>query len=93
MAKILGMNNTITHLNLAWNGFGAEGCMHLADNLPKNTTLLELNLTCNRIDRACLNSLLRGIGRNTSLIRLMVSNQIIILSFDFNLLRHMTVCT
>ena len=58
---------TITTLNLAWNGFGYEGCAALARALHVNRTLVELDLTSNRIHTPALLELTKGLVLNNTL--------------------------
>ena len=60
-------NTTLKHLNLAWNGFGADGCRALAKALEENNTLTELDLTNNRLGITSLEHIVEGLKKNTSL--------------------------
>ena len=54
-------------VNLAWNGFGFEGCLAIGDMLSSNHTITELDLACNRINPPALLELLRGLTANKTL--------------------------
>ena len=41
---VLQSNTTLKSLNLAYNGFGAEGAKALQDALKLNSTLMELDI-------------------------------------------------
>jgi len=67
----------MTTLNLAWNGFGYEGCVALARALHVNRTLVELDLTSNRIHTPALLELTKGLVLNNTLEILKVKSTIL----------------
>ena len=60
-------NNSISTLNLAWNGLHVEGCRALTDVLATASTLTYLDLSCNRINCLGLKYLLDGLKKNCSI--------------------------
>lgn len=49
LADSIGENQTLTHMNLSYYGFGAEECVHLGETMHKNESLRVLNLSDNKI--------------------------------------------
>ena len=48
------MNNTLTHVNLAWNRIGAEGAKYLADSLLVLSTTHAHTRMCVRVLIVCV---------------------------------------
>jgi Ran GTPase-activating protein (RanGAP) involved in mRNA processing and transport len=60
-------NDTLESINVAWNGFGMEGCHEMGKALLKNKSLRELDLSSNRVSLDAFRQLLRGVGKNKTL--------------------------
>ena len=70
----LGVNTSLTSLNLSHNSIGAEGANSLSWALRKNTSLSSLNLTLNSIGANGTNSLSEALRVNNSLTSLHLSH-------------------
>ena len=60
-------------LNVAYNGFGREGCRALGAALGQNSTLKELDIRNNRVYMDDVGALLKGLEANTTLGTIRVS--------------------
>ena len=65
-------NRSLKRVDLAWNGFGFEGCVALSDTLARNYILEDLDISSNRVNPPALMELLRGLARNKTLKALRV---------------------
>ena len=63
--------------NLAWNGFGPEGGVAIADVIANNAALLELDVSGNRLDYKTALAISRALRKNEELEVLRVSTPII----------------
>jgi hypothetical protein len=70
LAAELGVNTTLTKLNLWGNSIGGAGAASLAGAPGANTTLTELNLERNTIGDAGAASVADALGANTTLAKL-----------------------
>ena len=60
-------------LNLAWNGFGQDGCLALGQAMKENRTLRELDIASNRLTVEAVAGLMKGIQENDGLTVLRVN--------------------
>ena len=66
-------NIRIKVCNLAWNGFGPEGGVALADAIVSNEALTELDVSGNRIDSYACELIGKAVARNELIKVLKVS--------------------
>ncbi len=64
---ILQENIRLKRCNLAWNGFGPEGGLHIADVIANNQALLDLDITGNRLDFNTALAIAKSLRRNEEL--------------------------
>jgi Ran GTPase-activating protein (RanGAP) involved in mRNA processing and transport len=72
VGRAIGKNTCLAVLNVAWNGFGEEGCRQLCSALALNSTLRELDLSSNRLNDGSLKLLLKAIASNGTIAKLKV---------------------
>ena len=60
-------NTSLKTIDLAWNGFGYDGCVALSEALDKNNVLEVLDVSSNRISSSALMELLTGLSNNKAL--------------------------
>ena len=82
MVLYLQKNTKLLNLQIAWNGFGFEGCAALGHALFHNSTLATLDLSNNRIHNPAMFELLSGILKNKALSTIRVS-QISLVQYFF----------
>ena len=66
-------NRSLKRVDLAWNGFGFEGCVALSDALARNYVIEDLDISSNRINPPALMELVRGLALNKTLQAIRVS--------------------
>ncbi|XP_070198567.1 leucine-rich repeat-containing protein 74A-like [Littorina saxatilis] len=79
-------SKSLRRVDLAWNGFGFEGCVALSDTLARNHTLHDLDISSNRINPPALMELVKGLARNKTLKALRIGQNPITASFTCMLL-------
>ena len=60
-------NVRLKKCNLAWNGFGPDGGLAIAETIAYNRALLELDISGNRLDYRSATSISRALKRNEEL--------------------------
>uniref|UniRef100_A0A8C5QDX0 Leucine rich repeat containing 74A n=1 Tax=Leptobrachium leishanense TaxID=445787 RepID=A0A8C5QDX0_9ANUR len=61
------VNDTLTVLDLSYNGFGNEGALALGEALKANMSLQRLDISCNRISNEGARLLCKGLETNETL--------------------------
>lgn len=71
----LQFNDTLTHLDVSWNGFSIFGTESIGKALEVNSTLEVLNLANNRLNDVAVAKLLKGLELSRSLKAITVSGK------------------